>query len=241
MRLMARGISPSVVNPIKLVEQDTSTSQSRAGLLLGMLSAFVMMSVFVASTNVAIDCSAGERERNSLEFLLAQPVQPLTLVIAKTLNTSFFSLVGGALTILMMGVVIGWLPMHKLGLQIDLNFMMGLVIWLVMLPLAAFAATFQLVTSFKSKTFKEAQSYINMTIILPMVVPMIITMSDVDHPALPWLPLTGQNAFIGDFVKGEAVDLAALAVSSGSTLALSAVFIWIMARGLKTEKMILGL
>ncbi len=241
MRLMARGISPAVVNPFKIIEQDTSSAQSRAGMILKMIATFVLMSVFVASTNVAIDCSAGERERNSLEFLLAQPVKPLSLVMAKTLNTSFFSLVGAALTLLMMGIVIAYLPFHKLGLTINFSVEMGLIIWLVMVPLAIFAATFQLITSFKSKTFKEAQSYISMTIILPMMVPMMLTMANVEHPALEWLPLTGQNAFIADMVKGEAVNMMGLLLSSMSTLSLAALFIWLMARGLKTEKMILGL
>lgn len=241
MRLMARGIAPSVVSPIKIVEQDTSSSQSRAGMILGMISTFVLMSVFVASTNVAIDCSAGERERNSLEFLLAQPVQPLTLVMAKTLNTAFFSLVGAALTLIMMAIVVDWLPFHKLGLSINLDAQMGFVIWLVMVPLAIFAAAFQLITSFKSKTFKEAQSYLSMTIILPMMIPMMISMANFEHAALAWLPLTGQNEFISELVKGEAVNYIGLLGSTLSTLGLSALFIWIMARGLKTEKMILGL
>lgn len=241
MRLVARGISPQVVAPIKIIEQDTSSAQSRAALFLGMVSSFVLMSVFVAATNVAIDCSAGERERNALEFLLAQPVKTLTLVLAKTFNTTTFGLIGAALTLAMMGVSLHFAPLHKLGFAFEFSLMMAIVVWLVMIPVAAFAASMQLITSFKSKTFKEAQSYLNMTIMVPLFIPMIISMADFEHPALAWLPLTGQNEFITNLVKGEDVNMLAMLACSAVTLGVSAILVGIITKGLKTEKMILGL
>jgi sodium transport system permease protein len=241
MRLIARGVSPSIIRPIEIVEQDTSTAQSRAGFILGMMSTFVLMSVFVSSTNVAIDSSAGERERNSLEFLLAQPVKTGALVWAKTLNTSFFGMIGAGLTLALMLVVLQIVPMHEVGLNFEFTPMMAFSIWLVLIPLATFAAGLQLATSFIAKTFKEAQSYINMTVMLPIMIPMMITMSNFEHPLLSWLPLTGQNQMINNFVKGVDIDILAVAVSSLSALGLSGLFVYIIARGLKTEKMILGL
>lgn len=240
-RLIVRGISPTISTPIKLVEQDSSTAQSRAGFFLTLMSMMVLASVFVASTNVAIDCSAGERERNSLEFLLAQPVKTLTLVMAKTVNTSFFSMVGAALTLVLMMVVLKLVPMHLVGVDINFTPVMAVIVFLVMVPLAALAATLQLVTSFVSKTFKEAQSYLNMTILVPVMLPMILTSSDVEHPVLAWLPITGQTKLISDFVTGADINVLAMLVSAGGALAISAIFVAIIARGLKTEKMILGL
>lgn len=241
MRLMIRGIVPSVAQPINVVERDTSSAQSRAGFYLSMMSTFVLMSVFVASTNVAIDTSAGERERNSLEFLLAQPVQPIVLVMAKTLNTAFFGIVGAGLTLILMVVVLQFVPLHLIGLDFDFSLWMAFLIWLAMIPLAMFAAGMQLVTSFLAKTFKEAQSYITLTIMLPMMLPMIILMGNIEHPVLGWLPLTGQNLLISDFIKGVDVNMLALLVSSLGSLALAWLCVMVMARGLKSEKMILGL
>ncbi|MFT4926529.1 MAG: sodium transport system permease protein [Phenylobacterium sp.] len=241
MRLMIRGIAPSVAQPVDLVEQDTSSAQSRAGFYLGMMSTFVLMSVFVASTNVAIDTSAGERERNSLEFLLAQPVQPVVLVLAKTVNTTFFSVVGAGLTLTLMVVVLQFVPLHLIGLDFDFTPWMAILIWIALVPLAAFAAAMQLVTSFLAKTFKEAQSYITLTIMLPMMLPMIILVGNIEHPVLAWLPLTGQTQLISDFLKGVDVNGWALLVSSASSLGLAGLCIAVMARGLKSEKMILGL
>ena len=69
MRLMVRGISPSIANPIEVVQKDFGIAQMQAVMLLGTIVAMLFAAVFASSTNVAIDCSAGERERNSLEFL----------------------------------------------------------------------------------------------------------------------------------------------------------------------------
>ncbi len=241
MRLIVRGIAPVVVQAVDIVEQDTSSPQSRAGFYLGMMSTFVLMSVFVAATNVAIDTSAGERERHSLEFLLAQPVEPVVLVLAKTVNTSFFGIVGAGLTLALMVVVLQFVPLHLIGLGFDFTGVMALMIWVALIPLATLAAAMQLVTSFLAKTFKEAQSYITLTIMLPLMMPMIILVADIQHPLLSWLPLTGQNQLIGDFLKGSDINVMALMVCSGASLGLAGLCIVVMARGLKSEKMILGL
>ena len=142
---------------------------------------------------------------------------------------------------ILIAAAIGYLPVHELDIELLFTPTMVLNIWLVLVPLAIFAASMQLVTSFLAKTFKEAQSYISFTILVPMFVPFIIQMGNIDNPILKWLPITGQNEMITDYVKGLDIDLMAVLACSAGSLALAGVFIAIMAKGLKTEKMILGL
>ena len=77
LRLIARGVSPTVIQPLKVHVQDQATSDSKGGQLLGMVILTIVLSVFISGMNLAIDTSAGERERNSLALLLSHPVSCL--------------------------------------------------------------------------------------------------------------------------------------------------------------------
>src|SRR3569623_3751059 len=71
LRLLARGLSPSVANPLVVADRDQSTPQSRSALLFGMLPYFLILSSFMGGMYLAIDTTAGERERQSLDPLFA--------------------------------------------------------------------------------------------------------------------------------------------------------------------------
>ncbi|MGM8892041.1 hypothetical protein ACS8FA_14500, partial [Psychrobacter sp. 1Y1] len=66
LRLIARGIDPRVMQPIKLNVEDEATPDSKAGMILGLATMTMIYAVFISGMNLAIDTSAGERERNSL-------------------------------------------------------------------------------------------------------------------------------------------------------------------------------
>lgn len=241
MKLMARGVSPTVLRAIHIEEKDISTPSSKSALILGMLGVMILVAVFVSSTNVAIDCSAGERERNSLELLIMQPVTTWQVVAAKTLNAGFFGVAGGTLSILLTAAVIPFIPLHKVGMAFHFDFQLALTMWALLLPLAFFAAAFQLLTAFHAKSFKEAQSYIQYTIIIPVVVPMALEFSNYKHAALNYVPILAQQQAISQMIRGEFSSYGALLGGSIVTL-LSAVLIakWI-AKSLKSEKVVLGL
>ena len=71
LRLIARGIDPRVVQPIKVNVEDEATPDSKGGVILGVATMTMIYAVFISGMNLAIDTSAGERERNSLALLLS--------------------------------------------------------------------------------------------------------------------------------------------------------------------------
>ena len=241
MKLMARGVSPAVLNAIHIEEKDTSSPSSKSALILGMLGVMILVAVFVSSTNVAIDCSAGERERNSLELLIMQPVTTWQVVAAKTLNSGLFGVAGGTLSVVLTAAVIPFIPLHKVGMAFNFDLQLAFTIWALLLPLAFFAAAFQLLTAFHAKSFKEAQSYIQYTIIIPVVVPMALEFSNYKNEFLNYVPILAQQQAISQMIRGEFNSYGALLGGSIIT-ALSAVLIakWI-AKSLKSEKVVLGL
>ncbi|HJW10583.1 MAG TPA: ABC transporter permease subunit, partial [Albitalea sp.] len=83
LALALRGVSPALLEPMRLEERDLASTQTRAAQITGMLPFFVMMAVLYGALNAALDTTAGERERGSLEPLLMNPTARLALVLGK--------------------------------------------------------------------------------------------------------------------------------------------------------------
>ena len=83
LRLVGRGVSPLVLQAVTVDEVDVSTPSGRAAILLGMMSYFFIFALLMGGMYLAIDSTAGERERGSLEPLLALPVTRDQLILGK--------------------------------------------------------------------------------------------------------------------------------------------------------------
>ena len=114
-RLLVRGIHPGLVQAIMVEESELSTPESRAALVLNVLPYFVILSMFVGGMAIAIDTTTGERERQSLEPLLANPVPRSGLALAKIGATALFASVALVETLVGFGVVPLLLPAASLG------------------------------------------------------------------------------------------------------------------------------
>ena len=240
-RLIMRGIDPRITTPITMDVQSTATPASKSGLIMGMVGMFIIMGLFTASMTAAIDTSAGERERHSLELILCQPVSTLKIVLSKVLCVSFYGAVAALLTMLAMTLTMSLLPLEKVGISIVVDPMTMVIITVMLLPLAFFAGIFQLFFAYRAKSFKEAQSYLSMILLLPMLVPMAIMFVPHKPEWLNYLPLAGQNILMGDLYKGESLDWMAFSMSGLSTLAISILMTMFLAKSLRSEKVVLAL
>ncbi len=83
LRFLARGIDPISVLPISVQEIDVSTPSGRSALVLNMMTYLVLLSMLFGGLYLAIDATAGERERGSLEVLLTSPVPREHLIYGK--------------------------------------------------------------------------------------------------------------------------------------------------------------
>ena len=90
LRLLVRGVNPAVLRPINIDEIDVSTPSGRSALLLGMMSYFFIFACLMGGMYLAIDTTAGERERGSLEPLLSLPVTRDQLIFGKIAATCLF-------------------------------------------------------------------------------------------------------------------------------------------------------
>ncbi|ABV89502.1 ABC transporter permease [Shewanella pealeana] len=240
LRLIARGIDPRVMQPLKLNIEDEATPDSKAGMILGLATMTMIYAVFISGMNLAIDTSAGERERNSLALLLSHPVSTWEIVIAKVTAVTIFAMVGLVLTLIVSKFAYAFVPWQELGFAVSVNTSFMLMMLIVGAPVAIMAACLQLFVSFMAKSFKEAQSYITIVLMVPMMLAMAASYN-IAPETIQWLPVSGQLQALIEFIKGRELPMLQLAVSSASTLAIALGLAIGMQKSLKSEKIVFGL
>jgi sodium transport system permease protein len=230
LRLQLRGVSPSLAAPVMVRDVDLSTPQSRGLLVMIFLPYVLMITAFSGGMHLAIDTTAGEKERRSLEPLLINPVPRWQIMIGKLLATTLFGLASLTLTLLAFRFALPYMPTGALGIDLSLGASAVGGILLVVAPVAILAAGLLTMLATYAKSFREAQSYMGLVILIPMI-PSILFMANPVKPET-WMmpiPLFSQNLLIGEFVRGESVPLAWLLYSTGGTLAIGLVLAWFAA------------
>jgi len=230
-RLLVRGISPEVVQPVLIADVDQSTPQSRSGMLLAMLPYLLILTVFAGGNYLATDATAGERERQSLEPLLINPVSRGQIMGGKLMATFAFAVVSLAISLLAFAAVGPLLPVEKIGMVVKFGPTEIALLFLVVAPLGLIGAGLLTSVSAFAKGFREAQTYNTLLIILPAIPSMLMALNPV-KPA-DWMyavPLLSHQLLIEQIVRGEAVVPWQAAASIGCTLAIGIVIALIAAR-----------
>jgi sodium transport system permease protein len=214
LRLVARGLSPGIVRPLAIADRDQSTPQSRSSNLFSMLPYFFILGGFIGGMALAIDTTAGERERQSLEPLLANPVPRWQILAGKLGATTMFAITTVLLSILAFAVVGQMMPTEKIGmsLQIGAHFVSWTIF--VMLPLAALLATLQTLVAAFAKSYREAQTYVSLLMFVPVIPTMLLTLMPVK--AQTWMytvPLMSQQLIITRLLRGDPVAASSMSLS----------------------------
>lgn len=230
-RLLLRGVSPEVVRPLLIAEVDQSTPQSRAIMILSMLPYLLILTVFAGGSYLAIDTTAGERERQSLEPLLANPASRAELMSGKLVATTLFAWASLALSLVLFSLSSSIIPMDKLGMEIKLGVMECLKLFLIAAPLGIVGAAVMTIVAAFAKSFREAQTYMTFVILAPALPSMVMAINPL-KPA-DWMysvPLVSHQLLIEQTVRGEVTAWAQVALSVGVTVALGLVLAAVAAR-----------
>jgi sodium transport system permease protein len=228
MRLVARGISPSVTTPLVVAARDQSTAQARSGTIFGMLPYFFILGVFVGGMALAIDTTAGERERQSLEPLLVNPVSRGRILIGKLGATSAFAVTTLLLSIFAFSLAGQFLPTEKLGMSLEIGPRFALLTLFVMLPLVFVLATLQTLAAAFAKSYREAQTYLSLLMFVPVIPTLLLSVFPIK--AQTWMyavPLMGQQVAIIRLLRGDLVSSFQLGLCFACT-ALAAVVVYLV-------------
>jgi sodium transport system permease protein len=221
LRLQMRGISPQLAAPVMLKDVDLSTPKSRAILAMIFLPYVLMITAFTGATHLAMDTTAGEKERKSLEPLLINPVPRWAIMTGKMLTTTAFAMASLALTLVSFRIVLPYMPVGAFGMDLTLGLMTLLRILLIISPVAILAAALLTLLASFAKSYREAQSYMGLVILIPMIPSLIFMANPIRAEAwMMMLPLFSQNILIGEIIRGESIALSWYAMSVSSTLVI---------------------
>lgn len=238
LRLLARGLSPALAQPIAIAQRDQSTPQSRGGLLFAMLPYFFILGAFIGGMALAIDTTAGERERQSLEPLLANPVPRWHILAGKLGATSLFALTTVFLSIVAFAQVGHFLPADKLGMVLDLGVRFTVTVLIAMLPLVLLLAAAQTLVAAFAKSYREAQTYLSLLMFLPAIPSVLLSILPVK--AKLWMyaiPVVGQQTVILRLMRGETVATTPLAICVLCTTIAALIVCAITARIYQSEQL----
>ncbi len=228
LRLQARGVSPSVLQAVVVDPVDVSTPTGRALLLLGMLTYFLMFSMLMGGLYLAIDTTAGERERGSLEPLLTLPVSRNRLLLGKIGATCVYMLVSLAITLTAFSVSLRFIPLEELGMSTNLGPVVAAAAFLVAAPFVLLGASLMTLVASFTKSYKEAQSYVSVLLLVPTVPILFAALLSIEPS--PWMmavPSLSQHLLVTELMRGESLSPSLTAVSVVSTLAAGALVTWV--------------
>ena len=237
LRLQVRGVDPRVADAIAIEAVDVSTPQSQAARILSMAPYLILVSLFVGGMYLAIDSTAGERERGSLEPLLINPVERSELVIGKAAAVLVFTTVALIETLIGFAIILNFFPLERyIGVRMSLPPASLGAILLICLPLMVFVVALQMIIASYTKSFKEAQNYISFMLLVPAVPALIMAVLPVKESLwLLLLPTVGQQLFINQILRGEPVSLASAALGSAVTLAAGIALLVLVTRRYRSE------
>ena len=214
LRLVARGVSPGLLNVSSVDEHDIADNASRAAQLTGILPYFVLMAVVYGALNAALDTTAGERERGSLEPLLATPAARGALVVGKWAAVFTIGLLIAVLSCL------SFLPAQSMlrseSLAALFRFGWAEAAWFIGLlaPLAAALSALMMAIAIRCRTIKEAQAN-NVVLTLAISLMPLVSMFNQEGESAwnLWVPSLAQTTLMNRVLKNAPISLADVAPS----------------------------
>jgi sodium transport system permease protein len=238
-RLEARGVDPLLGVPVAIQEVDATTPAGRAVVVLGFMTYFVLFAVLMGGLYLAIDSTAGERERGSLEALLSLPVARSALVGGKMLATSAYMCLSLAVDLAAFVCVLRFVPLERLGMSTNLGARTALEFFAICVPFVPLGAALMMLVASFTRSYREAQTYLTSVLLVPTLpIAFASIYSLKTKSSLMLVPSLSQHLLMTSILKDEPIAPFDVAVSASSSLALAAVLFVLTARHWRRETML---
>ncbi|MBT8143837.1 MAG: ABC transporter permease [Gammaproteobacteria bacterium] len=227
MRLQSRGINPIAAQAVLVETVDVSTPTGRSVVLLGMMTYFILFSMLIGGMYLAIDATAGERERGSLEALLTAPVTRTSLILGKIAATCFYMLVSLTITVGVFTLMLQFVPLERLGMNTEFTVGSAFATIGVMAPFILVGAGMMTVIASFTRSYKEAQTWISAVLFIPTL-PILFAAIQSLRPSLQLMavPSLSQHLLVTEIIKNTPIDAGWVAISVISTALFGAALIY---------------
>jgi sodium transport system permease protein len=203
-RLLAHGVSPATLAPIQVQRFDTGTNASRSAGLIGSLLGILFLPVFMCGMSTAVDSTAGERERRSMEVLMAQPARAWELVVGKWLTAASLAVGGMALELALAHAILSWLPLEEIGMSWSLNWGDLALLVIATVPLCMLAAGLQVALAMNARSFKEAQTALSFVMLVPLIPGVVVSMLELKTASWMYMvPMLSNQTLLREMTKGD--------------------------------------
>ncbi|HEY0662304.1 MAG TPA: ABC transporter permease [Lysobacter sp.] len=228
LRLLARGMSPTVARPVNIGSRDLATEQAKRGVLLSALLPYLLILFsFIGGANLILDATAGERERQSLEPLLATPASRGAIVSGKIAAACALGLLSLLLTLL--AFKLSAQMATGMARMLDVSFIAIGKMLLILLPMLFIGTALLTYLAAAAKSMKEAQSHMTWLLLLPMIPTFVLMVNPVKTQLWQFLvPFLAQNQLLLKVIRGEIIDAQTWGVYLAAGFALAAL-LWFAA------------
>lgn len=240
-RLLLRGIAPQVALPLDVQDVDLATPQQSGALILFLVAYYGLFASLMGSIAVALDATAGERERGSLEPLLATPLSTGQLAVGKWMAIATFDLLVVLLTLAGFYLTLNFAPLPAVGVPFLFGGAEFARFVAILLPLVMLLPAVLLYVGLRGRTLKEAQSNVSALVFVVSMVPVVQLFLQKKEPAwLLWVPVSGQYTLLTRALRGDAIAAIDWLQSAAAPLLLTAVALLAAARLLRREEIFSG-
>jgi len=238
LRLAWRGVSPAALKAIEVDERDLASPAARAAQWATLVPFFMLMAVVYGALHAALDTTAGERERGSLEPLLTNPVPPLALVLGK------WGAVAGVAMLIALLSCASFLPgqwllrSETLAAMFRFGWREGALFLVLLLPLAGALSALLMAIAIRCRSVKEAQANATALVLAVSLLPLLSLFSQ--EGEAPWhlaVPALAQITLMGRVLKGEPMAGWEWALPLAVCLLLVLLCLAYVARGLRAAAM----
>ena len=224
LRLQIRGVNPLLAVPLAVNEVDVATPTGRAVVVLGFMTYFVLFAVLMGGLYLAIDSTAGERERGSLEALLSLPVARSSLVGGKILATCAYMCISLGLSLTAFVCVFRFVPLEKLGMSANLGAGTALIFFAICLPFVPLGAALMTFVASFTRSYREAQTYLTAVLLVPTLpIAFASIYSLKTQSSLMFIPSLSQHLLMTSVLKDDPVAALDVWVSAAASLAVAIV------------------
>jgi sodium transport system permease protein len=240
-RLLAHGVSPATLAPIQVQRYDTGTNASRSAMFIGSIIGILFFPAFMLNMSSAVDSTAGERERRSLEVLMAQPAHSWELVGGKWLASSVLSAVGVTVVLILAHAILKWLPLEEIGMSWNLGWGELLLVCLATVPLSLLSAAMYIALAMNAKTFKEAQTSLSLVMIVPLIPGFVVSFMELKTAQWMYLvPMLSNQTLIKELAKSGDIGALPFVLTFLCSLIPALLIVAFASWRMKSEKYVLG-
>ena len=210
-RLAARNVPASVLTPFAVKQENVAPPEKVGGASIGGFIGYaVILLCLTGAMYPAIDLTAGEKERGTIETILSSPISRLDLVIGKFLLVFSASLASAILSVTSMGLSFAFLGHSHLmqssgeqSLNLNLGFTSVVAVFCMALPLAVLFSAVLMTIALFAKTYKEAQSYLTPLTFLVVIPAVASVMPGVElTPKLALIPVLNTSLVCKEIITG---------------------------------------